>query len=120
MPRCGRAGREHPIKLDAEPIQVPTDKAVSLGRDRDRACHQRLQIRLPARAARRHPHQDRWDGESVCLVVEDDGVGSQETETPRGTGLGTRIVTAMASSLRTTVTANPDHAGTSVSLRFAL
>ncbi|HEY5301172.1 MAG TPA: response regulator [Acetobacteraceae bacterium] len=114
------SGREHPIKLDAEPIQVPTDKAVSLGVIVTELVTNAYKYAYPP--GRRGDIRIRigWDGESVCLVVEDDGVGSQETETPRGTGLGTRIVTAMATSLRSTVSVNLDHVGTSVSLRFPL
>ena len=37
--------------------------------------------------------------EQAELMVEDDGVGRAEGAPAKGTGLGTRIVTAMASSL---------------------
>jgi len=114
------SGREHPIRLDADPIQVPTDKAVSLGMIVTELVTNAYKYAYPPGRRGDIRVRIKRDGDSVCLVVGDDGVGCKETGTPRGTGLGTRIVTAMASSLRSTVITNPDHAGTSVSLRFPL
>lgn len=57
------------------------------------------------------------DGEGLELRVEDDGIGWDGTGTPQGTGLGSRIVKAMAHSLGATVSYGGG-TGTSVSLRF--
>ncbi|KAA3515706.1 response regulator [Agrobacterium rosae] len=39
----------------------------------------------------------------VRLIVEDDGIGINGANPPKGTGLGTRLITAMAQSLKATV-----------------
>ena len=54
-----------------------------------------------------------------CLVVEDDGVG-REVNVIKGTGLGTRIVRAMAASFHADVAFAARNPGTAVTLSFAL
>jgi two-component sensor histidine kinase len=55
----------------------------------------------------------------VSLCVEDDGVGKVEGAPARGTGLGSRIVTAMATSLQAVVSYEPRSPGTAATLTFA-
>jgi two-component sensor histidine kinase len=89
------------ILLLADPMLVPTDKAVSIGiivtelvtnackyaYDPDEAGVVRVQLSSE-------------DGHTLRLVVEDDGCGMQGGETTQGTGIGTRLIQAMASSLK--------------------
>lgn len=53
---------------------------------------------------------------ALLLVVEDDGPGLGGAE-PKGTGLGARLVKAMADSLGSAVVYDPDHAGVRATLR---
>jgi two-component sensor histidine kinase len=73
--------------------------------------------------------QFRRDGREFVLSVEDDGIGvPQEGELdrappavpPRGSGLGTRLLRALAAQLRGSFTrgAGPDGTGTVAELRF--
>jgi two-component sensor histidine kinase len=52
------------------------------------------------------------------LSIADDGVGLNVKTDPRSTGMGQRIVTAMASKLDASVERDPSHAGTRIVVRF--
>ncbi len=54
----------------------------------------------------------------VDLRVEDDGIGWDGTGKPQGTGLGSRIVKAMAHSLGASVAYTNQRPGTQVTLQF--
>ena len=60
------------------------------------------------------------DGETrAILTVEDDGPGLGDGA-PKGTGLGSKIVSAMASGLRSAVEFDPAHKGVRARLAFDL
>ena len=69
---------------------------------------------LQRRAAGRVAGIDLIDG----IFDADDGVGLNVKTDPRSTGMGQRIVTAMASKLEASVERDPAHAGTRIVLRF--
>jgi two-component sensor histidine kinase len=112
------AGREHTIVLDAEPVRVGTDTAVSVGvivtelvTNAFKYAYPRdvlgdIRIRL-----------SRHDG--ICrLEVEDDGIGFATAGVPKGSGLGTRIVRAMTATLGTSIAYEPRPVGTRAVLTF--
>lgn len=115
------AGRVHAIHLNAEPIQLATDKAVSLG----------VILTELVTNSYKYAYPDGTPGDirikiaktganSVLLSVEDDGVGLDATSMPRGTGIGTKVIQAMATSLQSAVTTDRAHKGTRVTLEFPL
>ena len=57
-------------------------------------------------------------GDDLELAVADDGVGFQAQSDPRSTGMGQRIVTAMASKLEAELQRDPKHPGTRIVLQF--
>jgi two-component sensor histidine kinase len=59
-------------------------------------------------------------GDEATLVVEDDGVGWRGKGSPTGTGLGSQIVNAMATNLRTEPRFDEAHSGTRVVLSFPI
>lgn len=115
------SGREHSIRLEAEPIRVPTDKAVSVGVIVTELVTNAYKYAYPpgtrgdVRVSIARERADR-----VALVVEDDGIGWRGHGQARGSGLGSRIVKAMASDLKSAVDFDAAHAGTRVTVRFAL
>lgn len=91
------------VTLAAEPLTLPTDRAVALGvivnELVSNACKYAYQ---PGEAGEVRVALKRLDGQFE-LTVEDDGVGLVPDAAPSGTGLGTRVVKAMAQSLQSTV-----------------
>ena len=57
-------------------------------------------------------------GDDLVLAISDDGVGVDDAADPRGTGMGQRIVSAMASKLDASVERDPSHTGTRIVVRF--
>lgn len=108
------------LVLESEPMRVTTDQAVSLGVVVTElvtnavkyayAPGQGGEIRVILKSA--------GDGRAL-LTVEDDGPGMGEGP-PKGTGLGGKIIGAMASGLRSAVEVDPSHRGVRARLAFDL
>ncbi|MDN3563197.1 sensor histidine kinase [Paeniroseomonas aquatica] len=121
LEEIGRSVGGRAIELAAEPMEVPPDRAVSLGVIVSELVTNALKYAYPDR-------QDgpirvrlrREDGAGV-LAVQDEGVGTGAgTGAPGGTGLGRRIVEVLAGSVGGVVTQAAGPGGTEVSIRFAL
>ena len=100
------------IRLEADALRLHTDKAVSLG----------VIVNELVSNACKYAYGDSGGGEvrvifrreasdSFRLEVEDDGCGIEKDATPRGTGLGSRLISAMAQSLASTVEYDSEHPG---------
>ncbi|MDB5714201.1 MAG: two-component system sensor histidine kinase/response regulator [Sphingomonadales bacterium] len=109
-----------PMMLTADELCLGTDKAVSVGvivnELVSNACKYAYkpdeagEIRIILAA----------DGpDHFLLKIEDDGCGLPLNAIPRGTGLGSRVIAAMAQSLRSTISYDSGHDGLSASLRAA-
>jgi len=106
------------IELYAEPLRAPTDRAVSLG----------VIVAELVTNAVKYAYPDGKGGEirvrltaesdrSGVLVVEDDGQGLGDGA-PKGSGLGQRIIGAMATNLRSAVTYENGRQGVRARLAF--
>lgn len=107
-------GTQRPIRLEAEPVRMATDRAVSLGVIvTELVTNAYKYAYAPGDAGEIRVALKQAD-DALSLIVEDDGVGMADGETPKGTGLGTRIIRAMATSLQAVQSLDPAHRGTRV------
>ncbi|MDQ0390805.1 response regulator [Labrys monachus] len=114
------SGKTSTIRLIAEPVAVPTDKAVSIGVIVTELVTNSFKYAYPDDSSgdiRVRFH--RTSENSANLTVEDDGVGWNGTGPLKGTGVGSRIVTALARSLAATVEYR-ETAGCCVSFDFEI
>lgn len=115
------SGREHGILLQADPIAIPTDRAVSLGVIVTELVTNAYKYAYPADVQGDIRVALSRQGEDALLSVEDDGVGWTGAGPIRGSGLGTRIVNAMAANLRSSLTFAADGArGTRATVLFPI
>jgi two-component sensor histidine kinase len=105
------------VSVDAEPVRLRTDRAVSVGiivtELVSNACKYAYpdgaagEVRVTLRAA---------EGGAFQLNVQDDGPGLSAGDEPKGTGLGARLIAAMASSLQSEVVFEDASSGVSATL----
>lgn len=106
------------ITLAAEPLRLPTDRAVSVGvivnELVSNACKYAYapSVTGEIRVALRREGDD-----GFVLSVEDDGCGMPQDVKPRGTGLGKKLIRAMAQSLQSVVEYDSAGAGVRATLR---
>jgi len=106
------------LVYELEPVRLKTDASVNLAVVVTEWVTNAFKYAYPEGAGQiRVLLRQAPDGE-VELQVEDDGVGRSEGSPAKGTGLGTRIVTAMAASLGGTVEYRANHPGTAACLAF--
>lgn len=94
---------EKPIQLalDADPISLSADRAVSVGMIVTELVTNAFKYAYPDHASGGEIRVSlKRTGENEALLrVEDDGIGIKPGSAPTGTGLGSRIVKSMASTL---------------------
>ena len=93
-------GPQRAIKLDAENVRMATDRAVSLGVIVTELVTNAYKYAYPQGETGEIRVALKREDAALSLTVEDDGVGMPTDQAPKGTGLGTRIVRAMATSLQ--------------------
>jgi two-component sensor histidine kinase/CheY-like chemotaxis protein len=115
--RSAEGNRMSRLTLKAEPIEIDPDRAVAIGIIVNELVMNAVKYAYPDGAGPIHVDL-RTQGDDVELSIADDGVGLNARTDPRSTGMGQRIVTAMASKLEASVERDPNHAGTRIMLRF--
>ena len=108
------------LRLEAESIRLSTDRAVSLGVIVNELVSNAFKYAYgPASAGEVRVSLTR-DSDAYVLAVEDDGVGMDPTPRTQGSGLGSRLIKAMAQSLRGSVEYDSSNGGVRAVLRGAI
>jgi two-component sensor histidine kinase len=108
------------ISVHSEPIEIEPDRAVALGVVVTELILNAQKYAYPGGSGPVRVHFGCGGGTRCDLVVEDDGVGIDAGQAPRSTGLGRRIVAAMAAKLGGEIAFDPVERGTRVRLSFPL
>ena len=106
------------LSLVADPVRLETDKAVSVGVIVNELITNACKYAYGRGQAGEVRIRLTDEGDGLVLTVEDDGAGMAADGVVRGTGLGGRLIKAMATSLKSEVLYDPAHAGVRATLRL--
>jgi len=115
--RSAEGNKMSRLTLKAEAIEIDPDRAVAIGIIVNELVMNAVKYAYPEGAGPIHVVLNAHGGD-LELSIADDGVGLNVKTDPRSTGMGQRIVTAMAQKLDASVERDPGHAGTRIVLRF--
>ncbi len=88
------------LHYELEPVKLPTDASINLGVVVTEWVTNAFKYAYPGeRRGEVRVRLKQLGDEKVELAVEDDGVGRSESAAAKGTGIGTRIVNAMATTM---------------------
>jgi two-component sensor histidine kinase len=104
------------LQLDAEPVRLTTDKAVAVGVILNELVSNACKYAYPADRAGAVRVFLRPEGETFVLRVEDDGCGMPADGSVKGTGLGSKLISAMAKTLKATIDYDSAHRGVRATL----
>ena len=113
------AGNASTVRLAAERIEVPTDKAVSIGIVVTELITNAFKYAYPNnQAGEIRVRLKKFDADKATLSVEDDGIGWTGEGTIRGTGAGSSIINDLARGLGSHITYDAVGRGCRASLEF--
>jgi two-component sensor histidine kinase len=115
--RSAEGNRMSRLTLKAEQVEIDPDRAVAIGIIVNELVMNAVKYAYPDGAGPIYVDL-KAQGDDLVLSIADDGVGLNVKTDPRSTGMGQRIVTAMAAKLEASVERDPSHVGTRVVLRF--
>jgi two-component sensor histidine kinase len=115
--RSAEGNRMSRLTLKAAAIEIDPDRAVAIGIIVNELVLNAVKYAYPDGPGPIHVELVS-DGDQIQLSVTDNGIGLNVRSDPRSTGMGQRIVSAMASKLNACVERDPVHSGTRVILKF--
>jgi two-component sensor histidine kinase len=106
------------LSLVSDPVRLATDKAVSVGVIVNELITNACKYAYRRGQAGEVRVRLTDEGAGLTLTVEDDGVGMAADGVVHGTGLGGRLIKAMATSLESEVLYDRAHSGVRATLRL--
>jgi two-component sensor histidine kinase/CHASE3 domain sensor protein len=106
------------LRYELEPVTLKTDSSVNLGVIVLEWVTNAFKYAYPDHAGEVRVRLKRISDSRAELVVEDDGVGRAAGAAPKGSGLGTRIVSAMARTIGAEVEYFARHPGSGARIAF--
>lgn len=106
------------LSLVADEVRLATDKAVSVGVIVNELITNACKYAYRRGEAGEVRVRLTDDGDGLTLTVEDDGAGMTRGQPAKGTGLGGRVIRAMASSLNSEVVYDASRRGVRATLRL--
>lgn len=113
-------GRDTRLVYDLAPLKLRTDPSINLGVVVTEWVTNAFKYAYPERSGEIRVTLRQVNDTAGELVVEDDGVGLPSDRIALGTGLGSKIVAAMATNMRAKVEYREGGGGTHASLKFEL
>jgi len=104
------------MSLSAEPLALVTDKAVAVGVIVNELVSNACKYAYGPNEAGEVRVELKPEGDLIRLTIEDDGVGMPADGAVKGTGLGSKLISAMAATLKSTVEYDPVHKGARATL----
>ena len=108
------------LRYELEPLKLQTDASINLGVVATELVTNAFKYAYPNTPGEVRVHLRSLPDQRVELVVEDDGIGRNGKGPIRGTGLGTRIVSAMAGTMKAEIEYLERQPGTTARLTFPL
>lgn len=108
------------LEYDLEPLKLRTDASINLGVIVTEWVTNAFKYAYPKRAGEVRVRLRLLTPKSAQLSVEDDGIGRGDGVSAKGSGLGTRIVGAMAASMGAQIQYLPGTPGTKAHLVFPI
>ena len=118
--RSADSDRAAQVTLDADPVDTHTDGAVAIGVIVNELVMNAIKYAYPEGAGPIRVSLKNSGPDSAIVSVDDDGVGFNDSDNPTSTGLGQRIVKAMASKVNGEISHEQKKPGTRVSVAFSL
>jgi len=116
--RSADSDRAAQVTLDADPVDTHTDGAVAVGVIVNELVMNAIKYAYPEGAGPIRVSLKNSGPDMAIVSVDDDGVGFNEADNPTSTGLGQRIVKAMASKVNGQISHEQKTPGTRVSVAF--
>lgn len=116
--RSAEGNKMSRLTLKAAPVEIDPDRAVAIGIIVNELVMNAVKYAYPDGAGPIHVEL-KPEADDLLLAISDEGVGFSDKTDPRGTGMGQRIVAAMAAKLDASVERDPAHNGTRFVVRFA-